>query len=309
MDNIKYTNKNIFGWRPFYVSSSYKMDLKTIGENIRIIRKSKKISQKRLCQGICSQAQLSRIENGELEPQATMLYFIADRLGVDINHLFSLGQTDRFDYVTDLYDLIEGYTNKHEYQNLYDLIRSEKNNPLFQNSRYQRYLSWHEGICIYYLDHNFEHALSCIKNSINSEFMTEQDIQMLNSIGVLYCEEYRLEEALAYFESGLHYYYKLPVQSNYKILVRILYNYAVTLTRFQLFEKSIKECHTAVNICLKHYSTFSLGELYYHIGYNYSLIKEITNARSYYEKSLYLFEITDNTIFVQHVLNKIGELS
>ncbi|NOU78928.1 helix-turn-helix domain-containing protein [Paenibacillus sp. LMG 31459] len=291
------------------MSAKNKMDLKNIGENIRIIRKSKRISQKKLCQGICSQAQLSKIENGELEPQASMLYFLADRLGVNINHLFSLGQTDRFDYVTDLYELIEEYTNNHEYQNLYDLIRSEKNNPLFQNSKYQRYLSWHEGICIYYLDHNFEHALSYIQNSINQEFMTEQDIQMLNSIGVLYCEEYRLEEALAYFENGLQYYYKLPVQSNHKILVRILYNYAVTLTRLQLFEKSIKECHTAVNVCLKHYSTFSLGELFYHIGYNYSLINEITKAKSYYEKSISLFEITDNPIFAQHAINKISELN
>jgi len=61
-----------------------------IGENIRRIRKAKKLSQKEVIVAIdMGAAQYSRIENGKTEPSVSTLERIAKALGVKVADLFT----------------------------------------------------------------------------------------------------------------------------------------------------------------------------------------------------------------------------
>ncbi len=78
-----------------------------IGNEIKRIRKQKKMTQKELCEGICSQAEISKIENGRNSPTIDLLQQIAKRLRVPLSLLFrDQLKSDTFrETVTDLSSL------------------------------------------------------------------------------------------------------------------------------------------------------------------------------------------------------------
>ena len=61
------------------------MALHAIGKAIREARIAQHISQETLCEGICTTANLSKIENGRQTPNYIKLKKLTDRLGIDIS--------------------------------------------------------------------------------------------------------------------------------------------------------------------------------------------------------------------------------
>lgn len=59
-----------------------------IGRSIKYWRKMRAHTQKQLCQGICSQAELSKIENDLNDPNAKIIYLLAQRLDIPVGKLF-----------------------------------------------------------------------------------------------------------------------------------------------------------------------------------------------------------------------------
>ncbi|WP_157964495.1 helix-turn-helix domain-containing protein [Exiguobacterium flavidum] len=60
----------------------------SVGNEIKNLRKARGMTQKELCEGICSQAEISKIENGKNSPTVDLLQMIAKRLRVSLSHLF-----------------------------------------------------------------------------------------------------------------------------------------------------------------------------------------------------------------------------
>lgn len=63
-----------------------------IGETLRKIRKNRNLTQKELAQGIMQQATYSRIESGQLEVSAVLLYKLVERLNISMNEFFYIAQ-------------------------------------------------------------------------------------------------------------------------------------------------------------------------------------------------------------------------
>jgi transcriptional regulator with XRE-family HTH domain len=59
------------------------LEFTQIGKRIRIMRKAKGISQEELSKGICTQAQISKIEKGQAQPSVPTLFLISERLEVN----------------------------------------------------------------------------------------------------------------------------------------------------------------------------------------------------------------------------------
>lgn len=63
-----------------------------IGETLRAIRKNRNLTQQQLAEGIMKQATYSRIESGQLQVSATLLYALVERLNVSMNEFFYIAQ-------------------------------------------------------------------------------------------------------------------------------------------------------------------------------------------------------------------------
>jgi transcriptional regulator with XRE-family HTH domain len=285
-----------------------KPDFTQIGQVIKEIRQSLGLHQLDLCRGICSQSQLSKVENGESSPQATTLYMISKRLGIDVNTLFELTTNSRMDYVLEFAAQARDLVRRKEYGKLLEIIQHENNNPVFTKNPYNKqFLLWHEGICAFHYKQEPILALELLKKSLKlthsiDRYFNEREIEIKNSIGVIYFEIGDYKRAVETYITTLSQLKQYPAQTfDYKIKIRIYYNLAKSLTRLKDFKNANERCHSAIQICIHSESLYLLGELYYHIGYNYFLELNKNKYMYYFNKAISVFELTGQESHIQHI--------
>ncbi|SDY17602.1 helix-turn-helix domain-containing protein [Thermoactinomyces sp. DSM 45892] len=288
------------------------MDFSNVGDNIKQLRKTFGLSQKELAEGICTQAQISKIENGSIYPLSTTLYLISRKLGVDVNYFFDICETPRLDYAQEVILLIQEYKRKRDYEKIYRIVKAEKTNPVFQTLRNKQFLVWHEGICLYYLKKNSEECLRLLKQSLDmtlSAIVSLREIEILNSIAIIHCEEKNFVGANKYFEKAIKHYEVLPYKNDASIIIRIYYNYAKSLSITSEYEKSIDYCNRGIRLCRSNETLYSLGELMYHLGYNWLNLGHQVKAIQYMKESIQIFELQQNQPFIDYVVAEIANIS
>ncbi|WP_026693131.1 helix-turn-helix domain-containing protein [Peribacillus kribbensis] len=290
------------------------MDFSLIGQKIREVRLQLGMSQKEVCAGICSQAQISKIEKGEVYPSAPTLYQITKRLGLDLNYFFEGGITQRQDYVDEVKSQLKAARRNEDYQLIKDLVRAELSNPIFMNNQENRqFLLWHKGIFEYKLDKNTDKALGTLKQALaithkKDNIWTETELAIVISIGSIYSGENRLDEAIEVFRKTLAYVTnKMNIESQ-SILPSLCFNYSNALTCASHYEESIQCCRQAIEWLIQHDNMFLLGELHYNIGYNYEFMGQAREAFRYYEKAVRIFTLQKQTRQIPYIREKMERL-
>ncbi|MGD7050739.1 helix-turn-helix transcriptional regulator [Rossellomorea marisflavi] len=123
------------------------MKLMDIGRKISELRMEMNLTQWDLAEGICTQASISLIEKGELDPNATTLYQIAKKLGGDVNYFFHIGSTPRLDYVYEVEKQLRELRIMQKYEDMMRIVKVEEKNPIFYRDHVRlQYLYWHKSI-------------------------------------------------------------------------------------------------------------------------------------------------------------------
>jgi transcriptional regulator with XRE-family HTH domain len=307
-----YTYKNIT--LGIFLGEIVKMDFSAVGKKIKELRKNIGLSQEELAEGICTQAQISKIEKGIVFPYASTLYLISQKLGVDVNYFFDIGMTPRLDYVQEVARQLKVSRRNHQYEDMMDIVKTEEENPLFaQNNKNLQLLLWHKGIYIFEVKHDFQQAIAVLDEAINvthaiGKVFTERELEILLSKGAMYVKE-DLEKALEVFEDINEQLKLLPNLTDHTIKTRLYYNMARVLTRLNKLKDSNKYCQEAIRWCLEKDTLYLLGQLHYHIGYNYELLGEKPYAQEFMKKALIVFELQQDDKYIPLINNKIKELS
>jgi transcriptional regulator with XRE-family HTH domain len=286
------------------------LDYSAIGTKIRELRKDVGLTQGELADGICTQALISRIEKGDIYPSAASLYQISKKLGVDVNYFFEIGSTPRLDYVKEVERQLRKLRIKLKYNEMMEVIKVEETNPLFyKDSTNLQLLYWHKSIYLFEVKKDSEKAKALLKEAYNltatqKKVLTEREIEILLTLGVF---EFNLEK----YEQSMEYYKKVKTAlstiehlNDKSIKTRLLYNIARNLTRMGEYRESRGYCVEAVRWCVEEEHLWGLGELYYHIGYNYELEGRLEKALPYIEKSIIIFEMRNNHSYHAYLLKK-----
>ncbi|WP_176483687.1 helix-turn-helix domain-containing protein [Bacillus sp. FJAT-45066] len=290
------------------------MDFSVIGKEIRSLRQSLGISQSELSDGICTQSQISKIEKGEVYPLANTLYFIAERLGVDVNYFYELATVPHLEYVKSVKVQVRKALNTYNYKEVYEIIEGEKKNPLFTNNRKNKqFLLWNEGICLFYMSKNKGRALELMEEALEVTRMTSKligksEIEIINSIGIIHSECSEYHKAIEKFNLADKHFEKLPFNDNYTIKTKIIYNTSKAFTELKNYTEAITYSEKGIEWCLKNNSIYLLGQLYYHIGYNHSLLENDKIAIIFYKKALTIFELQNNNEIISYINEKLNEL-
>ncbi|MBM7585321.1 transcriptional regulator with XRE-family HTH domain [Bacillus pakistanensis] len=290
------------------------MDFSAVGKKIKELRKNVGLSQEDLAEGICTQAQISKIEKGIVYPYASTLYLISQKLGVDVNYFFDIGMTPRLDYVQEVEYQLKVARRTFDYQGLKQIVQAEENNPLFfQNKVNLQLLLWHKGIYIYELEKDIEKTIKTLKSAVEltrqkTKVFSEREIEIQISLGIIYFR-YDIEKAVETYMKINDELQMLPTLNDYTIKTRLYYNYARALTRLSKLEESIRYCEQAINWCIEKENMFLLGELHYHIGYNYELQGDLDKAITYMKKALTVFELQRDDKYIKFISEKIKEMS
>ncbi|MED0675406.1 helix-turn-helix domain-containing protein [Aneurinibacillus thermoaerophilus] len=288
------------------------MSTQRIGEVVREIRKYLNISQTELAKGICTQALISKIEKGEVIPSAEILYYIAKRLGITLDYFFDRMENPRFTYVQEFFYQIRKLIRERNYEEVAILIKAEKNNPIFQNRKNRQFLVWHEGICAYYTEQNTQKSLDLLHQALNMavspDNYTEKEVEILNSIGIIYSEEKQFTKSAEIFSTAIKHMSNVTLVQDYTIYIRLFYNYAKVLTKLGNFSSSLEYCERGISLCLQHEYLYLFGELHYQKGENLFHLCNKEQAIEFFRKSIIIFELQQNNIFVDYVRKRLAEV-
>lgn len=284
----------------------------SIGRIIKTLRKSLRITQKGLSEGICTQAEISRIENGANMPYADTLYRIALRLGVDVNYFFEYAHTPRLDYIKDTFTLLRSMVNEDKYEEIERLVKSELKNPLFSPPVYQQFLLWHKGMVEHYIYHRPKKAIKQLWEAIEvyqeTTGYTETQIEILITLGNIYSEITEYDKSIDMYYDCLEQLKKLARITNLSIEARILYNLALTLSKKGRDDLAIEPCKQGIKLCRKEKDLYIFGELYYQLGYSLWKIQHIVQAKESLETAILIFELLDMTTYVKHTKEVLKEI-
>lgn len=228
--------------------------------------------QKALCLGICSQSEISRIENNKLIPSSYVIQQISDKLNVSIEYFYEDNQTQRSDYFNDVKTQLAKARRLRNYNEIRDIIQIELKNPSIQKNIYmKKYLKWHEGIVLYMINQDKKAAIdilfTCI--DINANYFSELEINILNSLGIFYRNDCNLEDATKYLEIAYDYITTFPLANKNRLRLKTSYNLSKVYTDSGLFDKSLVLCERGINICKNTEDMYLFAEFHYQYGRNW----------------------------------------
>ncbi|WP_216827655.1 helix-turn-helix domain-containing protein [Alkalihalobacterium elongatum] len=287
------------------------MEAIPVGKAIRDLRNYLRLSQKELAKGICTQSLISQIECGDVSPSADVLYKIANRFGVDINYFFDITDCPRLDYVKEVFFQIRQEIRKRNYEKVSQMIESEMPNPLFQTKVNQQFMLWHQAICIYYIQGDAKQSLELLKEAVEltdttTKNFSERQIEILTSIAIIYSEVGDFENSFEYYQKALYQLKKLPVVQDKSIRIRILFNFAKTLSKNGNYQSSLEQVDQGIRLCIEHEIMCLFGELHFQKGKNLNSLGHKQEGLQYLEKAKTIFDLEGNEQFADIVKREIN---
>ncbi|CAM3875493.1 helix-turn-helix domain-containing protein [Mesobacillus thioparans] len=287
-----------------------------IGKQIKYLRNQAQITQSQLAEGIGTQAQISKIESGEVIPLCTTLYEIAHKLGVDVNYFFNQAYFPRFDYVKEIIFQIRKAIRERNYEEVEHIIKAEEGHIAFKIPINHQFMLWHMGVVEYYIRKDVNKSLDLLesafmvgKSKSNSLPISIQDIEILNSQAIIYNEISDFAHSVKIYKNALNYLKNMPEIPDKRVVIRLYYGIAKSLFKSNLFKESIIYCDKGIKLCLNEELLYLLGELHYEAGQNHQALNNHIQALDHYSRAKETFHISENKNFLDATERKLSQLS
>lgn len=281
-----------------------------IGALIRERRHLLGLTQDELAKGVCSQAEISRIENEEVKWSQFEKLVLLERLGLNVQKLLQ-GRTEYAEELCRQINLLK--RNKH-YAQLYHFIKSELNTPLAKSNLYVlQLLVWHEGICLFQLYEDVDGAMEKLHQALHmtkagGAFYSSTECDILNSIALVYYDSGQIEQSLAPIETAFRSVRLAPNFHDPCVVSKLYYTQARAFTKLKKYEESIAICKEALAHCRNNDSSYLYGELLYQLGVNLMYMKEYTEAKHYFIQSKNFMISQDDFRYIDKVNEQLANI-
>ncbi|MDA1871908.1 helix-turn-helix domain-containing protein [Bacillus thuringiensis] len=290
------------------------MEFNNLGITIKELRIKKKISQSELCHGICSQSQISKIEKGVIYPSSVLLYQLSERLGVDPNSIFAITQNNKLKYVENVKNVIQDCIRQHQYKELYEIVKKEKDENNFQSIEDKQFLIWHEAIAIYRVNKSIKSALTLLNHALkltvtNADCLSEREIDIMQAMAIFYAENKEYEKSINILRRCLTNFNKLDFPRDKEIKLKLIYNLSKCLSYTCQYEEAIKYIDKGIQLAINLNTLYLLGELYYGKGSNLLKLKQSNdeNVADNMKTALFIFKLTKNESKLQIIKKEYFE--
>lgn len=283
-----------------------------IGSKIKKRRQEIGMSQTELSSDFGTQAQISKIEKGELNPSCPLLFKISQKLMVDMNYFFDLNpmNTDKKNnHFIEIQDMISQLKAQRNYVSIKYIVDKELGDKNKKLSLYEEnYLLWHKGISNYHLTNNLEESLQLL-NGLFLEEETSSDvllnINIKTSIANIYQNEKNYNKAYQLYTEILEKFTQVDNSNDFQTKLKILFGLSQTLTYLEEYTESKKFCLQAISICIKENTLHFLPDNYYQLGNNLVKQKRLEEGIKYIKTALTIYEIQGNTYMVNLLEEKL----
>ncbi|TKI11600.1 helix-turn-helix domain-containing protein [Bacillus wiedmannii] len=281
---------------------------------IKELRMKKNISQSELCHGICSQSQISKIEKGMIYPSSILLYQLSERLGIDPNNIFALTQNKKLKYVENVKYVMRDCTKQKQYNELYEIVKQEKNENNFQLKEDKQFLIWHEAIAIFHVNKSIKTALNLLNSALkltvtNVDFLSEREIDIMQSMAIFHWANKEYEKSITILRRCLTNFNKLDFPRDKEIKLKIIFNLAKILGLANQHEEAIKYNDMGIKLAINLNTLYLLGELYYGKAWNLLKLEQYNeeDVADNMKKALFIFELTEKENLIKMVKEKYFE--
>ncbi|MGH0425555.1 MULTISPECIES: helix-turn-helix domain-containing protein [Bacillus] len=285
-----------------------------LGITIKELRMKKNISQSELCHGICSQSQISKIEKGMIYPSSILLYQLSERLGIDPNNIFALTQNKKLKYVENVKYVMRDCTKQKQYNELYEIVKQEKNGNNFQLKEDKQFLIWHEAIAIFHVNKSIKTALNLLNSALkltvtNVDFLSEREIDIMQSMAIFHWANKEYEKSITILRRCLANFNKLDFPRDKEIKLKIIFNLAKILGLANQHEEAIKYNDMGIKLAINLNTLYLLGELYYGKAWNLLKLEQYNeeDVADNMKKALFIFELTEKENLIKMVKEKYFE--
>ncbi|MED3125148.1 helix-turn-helix domain-containing protein [Bacillus wiedmannii] len=290
------------------------MEFYDLGITIKELRMKKNISQSELCHGICSQSQISKIEKGTIYPSSILLYQLSERLGIDPNNIFALTQNKKLKYVENVKYVMRDCTKQKQYNELYEIVKQEKNENNFQLKEDKQFLIWHEAIAIFHVNKSIKTALNLLNSALkltvtNVDFLSEREIDIMQSRAIFHWANKEYEKSITILRRCLANFNKLDFPRDKEIKLKIIFNLAKILGLANQHEEAIKYNDMGIKLAINLNTLYLLGELYYGKAWNLLKLEQYNeeDVADNMKKALFIFELTEKENLIKMVKEKYFE--
>lgn len=280
----------------------------SIGNEIKRIRQERNWTQSELCRGICSQAEISKIENGRNSPTVDLLQQIAERLHIPVSAFF-INEKQKINFQTIDQELIQ-LMRLNQYPEMLQridqyLMEAVDNNVIILLRYHKLIVKETTKIIDYRTCITQLLNMTADENMIEESFLMYLRIQM--SIAILYTNNGEYRHADAIYLSLLKDEYQTVEYK--KIKFKIVYNYIRNLIKQKDFTEILKETEIAINESNHLRDLSYLGHFYYQRGYALEQLDSSLNLiQESYTLAYGIFLATENTSYANILEEHLADL-
>ena len=282
-----------------------------LGDRIKHLRKKMGVSQEALCARVCSQSEISRIENNKIIPSSYVVQKISEKLGVSIEYFYRDSIDQRNEYLNEVKRQLDRARRYRDYQEIQSILRYESNNLLLKQDKFmEKYFNWHNGIVLYHLHEDKNKALKTLMDSTNlfeDYLSSELDIEIHNSIGIILRNEQELERAATYLEKALRSINEFPFINKSRLFSKVSYNLSKVYTDIGLLEKSLSLCNNGIKHCKNNEDLFLFAEFHYQAGRNWLKVGNEKLGLSNWKKAIEILKLEGKQQFVDIIEQDINQ--
>jgi Helix-turn-helix. len=169
-------------------------------------RKSLKISQVKLCEGICTQSTLSKFENNGRVPSLNILNKLCERLGLSVDDLYR-NSIESTTHMRTVLDRIESELMMENYPKVSKSL-AEINSDKINNNALKMQFFYQKALFIALTNGNSEelfYLLSQILDDLDEKHQTIYTYLAYTGLGIFYSRLDQIEKAEFYFSKVLKY--------------------------------------------------------------------------------------------------------
>ncbi|MGM0216829.1 helix-turn-helix domain-containing protein [Enterococcus sp. AZ109] len=269
----------------------------SFGEVIKVLRKAKKLSQKDLCEGICSQPMLSSIESGKYVPNSKLLIQLCQKLEVSIDTII-LNDHYEISEEKDFSKQAEQLCNNHQYKELKVFLRQPEVENSIQSSRQLQAYYYYLGCSSFHLDKELQECKQNLKLSIAeaASFTKADSLTRLGlaSLAMVNAKQLRKSSCKKYIEQSLQGIYEVYYEPNLNI---IFYLNGLALFELEEYEEAALMIDAGIAFVVKHDSHFMLANLFYLLAVISQKTEDLMGNKSAAAKSRLFEELYHESVF------------
>ena len=226
-------------------------------------RKQLGLAQSELCEGICTQATLSRFENNGQVPNLKILMKLCNRLNLSLGDLFPKIGVKNPEAIEKM-NQIEFWLITSEFEQASQLLKTLDVHALEKDQLLKLRYHYLEGFLLMYNQAPTMDIMFVFDQIITAPLTEQSEIfHMLayTGIGMIYMDEDDQDKAEFYFHKVMERIYNYPhqtIEDTWRVL-HVVFQSSVFYSEANEIEISDALCHFAINICSDNHVTYYLA--------------------------------------------------